>query len=195
MASDGRQQKQFGGLNAILHSAGPFVTRYADNEARDIASQIAQSFYQYLKADSDILAMTDDQISNGASSTLSSSNIITVVVGSHTDALAREFPIEISDSGISLTRANGERTLIPMSENLSAVYVSPLDEGRTELVIWGARKDSAAAAARLVPILPGVGQPDFVVLSESCRWKGVAGVHALGFFDYQWRISETSFII
>ena len=139
--------------------------------------------------------MSDDWTSNSIGRAVESSNIITVAIGSQISPSSRELPIKVSDQGISLTKANGRSKLIPKDDNPSAIYLRPLAEDRLELVIWGAQKDSAAAAARLIPILPGVGQPDFVILSESCRWKGVAGVHALGFFDSQWRISETSYIL
>lgn len=139
--------------------------------------------------------MSDYQTSDSASTAISSGSVITVATGPRLNSSSQEFPIDVSDQGISLTKADGRSILVPLYESPSAIYLRPLDESRTELVIWGAQKDSAAAAARLVPILPGVGQPDFVVLSKSCRWKGVAGVYALGFFDSQWRISETSFIL
>ena len=190
-----RQQNQMGGLNAILHSTGPFLVRHTEEGAEDIASQIAQNLYQYLKSDSDIFSISDNWESNSLGSVAESSNVITVATGSSIYNSDSEFPIQVSERGISLMKANGRTLTIPSEDNPSAIYVRPLAGDKTELVIWGAQKDSAAMAARLVPILPGVGQPDFIVLSESCRWKGVGGVLAMGYFDYQWRISEASYIV
>ena len=194
-ASNIRQKNQMGGLNAILHSTGPFLIRHNGDDAGQIASQIAQNLYQYLKADSDISSASDSWESNDLDSAAESSNVITVATGTRIGDSVQEFPIQVSEGGISLTKANGRTVTIPSEDNPSAIYLRPLAGGRTELVIWGAQKDSTAMAARLVPILPGVGQPDFVVLSESCRWKGVGGVLAMGYFDYQWRISEASYIM
>lgn len=184
-----------GGLNAILHSSGPFLIRHTEDDAEDVASQIAQNLYQYLKADSDISLMSDDGRSKSPGSVAESSNVITVATGSQIPDAVQDFAIQVSEGGISLTKANGRTVRIPSEDNPSAIYVRPLAGGKTELVIWGAQKDSTAMAARLVPILPGVGQPDFIVLSESCRWEGVGGVLAMGYFDYQWRISEASYVI
>lgn len=184
-----------GGLNAILHSSGPFLIRHTEDDAEDVASQIAQNLYQYLKADSDISLISDDGGSSNPGSIAESSNVITVATGSQIPDSVQDFAIQVSEGGISLTKANGRTVRIPSEDNPSAIYVRPLAGGKTELVIWGAQKDSTAMAARLVPILPGVGQPDFIVLTESSRWKGVGGVLAMGYFDYQWRISEASYIV
>lgn len=43
-------------------------------------------------------------------------------------------------------------------------------------------------------MLTGVGQPDFVVLSEEAKWKGLEGTLALGFFGPQWQITASSFV-
>ena len=61
-------------------------------------------------------------------------------------------------------------------------------------MVWGVDLVGLEQAARLVPALTGVGQPDFVVMSAECRLLGHAGVYAAGFFDYSWQISESSYI-
>lgn len=66
-------------------------------------------------------------------------------------------------------------------------------EGQVELVVWGTDVAAVAIAARLAPTLTGVGQPDFVVLGADSAWKGIDGAVALGFFDSEWEVSETSF--
>jgi hypothetical protein len=45
-----------------------------------------------------------------------------------------------------------------------------------------------------LPMLTGVGQPDFIIVSKRCAWEGAAGVHAMGSFDNSWGVSETSFV-
>lgn len=79
-------------------------------------------------------------------------------------------------------------------EGLGAVFLRPLEKERLELVIWGVDGVGVRQAARLLPILTGVGQPDFVVLSGKCRWKGHAGAYAAGFLDRSWQISGGSYV-
>lgn len=81
----------------------------------------------------------------------------------------------------------------PFEEGLGAAFLRPLPDERLELVIWGYDDAGLRQAARLVPMLTGVGQPDFVVVSQRCRWKGADGVLAMGFFDHAWEISKASF--
>lgn len=77
---------------------------------------------------------------------------------------------------------------------MGVIFLRPLEDEKLELVVWGSDIEGLEQAARLVPTLTGVGQPDFLVLSESCRWKGHAGLYAACFFDHSWRISPGSYI-
>jgi hypothetical protein len=43
-------------------------------------------------------------------------------------------------------------------------------------------------------MVTGVGQPDFVVLGESAKWKGIEGALAMGFFDSTWEVTPSSVI-
>jgi hypothetical protein len=75
---------------------------------------------------------------------------------------------------------------------LAAVFLRPVPPRRLELVVWGADEASLAVAARLVPMLTGVGQPDFVVLDRRMLAKGVDAVLAMGFLDTAWEVSAGS---
>jgi hypothetical protein len=79
-------------------------------------------------------------------------------------------------------------------DGLAAIFLRPLHNESLELMVWGVDLVGLEQAARLVPALTGVGQPDFVVMSAECRLLGHAGVYAAGFFDYSWQISESSYI-
>lgn len=76
---------------------------------------------------------------------------------------------------------------------MGAIFLRPLDDERLELVIWGYDVDGLQQAARLAPTLTGVGQPDFIVTTAECRWRGAAGVAAAGFFSYDWQIAAESY--
>lgn len=77
---------------------------------------------------------------------------------------------------------------------MGAIFLRPLLNERLELVVWGFDQQGLRQAARLVPMLTGVGQPEFVVVSQRCAWEGAAGVLAMGSFDNFWNVSEASFV-
>jgi hypothetical protein len=77
---------------------------------------------------------------------------------------------------------------------LGTAFLRPLHNESLELVLWGSDKVGLEQAIRMVPTLSGTGQPDFVVLGNEARWKGIAGVLAMGFFDHAWQISQASYI-
>lgn len=62
------------------------------------------------------------------------------------------------------------------------------------MVVWGFDKRGLRTAARLVPMLSGVGQPDFIVVGNESTWKGHAGIVAMGFLDYAWNVSQASYL-
>ncbi|KAL1968758.1 hypothetical protein VTN77DRAFT_1584 [Rasamsonia byssochlamydoides] len=202
-----RYGRQLGSMDAILRSSGPFTIRACSPGANHVASQISRNLFQYFAADS--LLLDGCNVTSGAQST--EANVITVALGDLLPPAASDaFPISISGDRLRLSRESAhDRVNHPSSchqqEDLSsydyelesgmgALFLRPLDEERLELVVWGADIAGLEHAARLVPALTGVGQPDFVVLSAKCRWMGPAGVYALGFFDHSWRISAASYI-
>jgi hypothetical protein len=65
-----------------------------------------------------------------------------------------------------------------------------LPEERLELVVWAADRASLQAAVRLMPMMTGVGVPDFVVADTTMLWKGVEGALAMGFLDENWQASS-----
>lgn len=90
--------------------------------------------------------------------------------------------------------AFGFRRTYQFEAGLGAAFLRPLPDERLELVIWGYDDTGLRQAARLVPMLTGVGQPDFIVVSRRCGWKGASGVLAMGLFDYAWKVSKASFL-
>lgn len=111
------------------------------------------------------------------------------------ERLADEYAVEIKDGeGISIRDALGNTRLYPSDEGLGAIFLRPLPDERLNLVVWGFDDAGLRSAARLVPMLTGVGQPDFIVVSKVCAWKGAAGILALGFLDHRWNVSKTSYL-
>ena len=155
----------------------------------DIALQIARNLYQYFAADSEIIDM-DAAIGSR------SGNVISVtlgpdssVLGSHSDSIG------LDDGGtLYIRRSGGIKTVFPLELGMGAIFLRPLLDERLELVVWGFDKQGLRQSARLMPMLTGVGQPDFVVVSKRCAWEGAAGVLAMGSFDNFWKVSEASFI-
>ncbi|KAL1648008.1 hypothetical protein SLS58_002333 [Diplodia intermedia] len=180
-----RHGKQLGAIDAILRSNGTFKIESHGAGTEELALQISRNLYTYFSADAAI----------GGSA--AAGNLITVAVGTRLPASQDgDFPIQVTDSGTLLVRApSGEELLFGEEEDVAAIYLRPGTTGQEslELVVWGGTAQTAAIAARLVPTLTGVSQPDFVVLDKSSSWKGAEGAVAMGFFDERWNIASTSF--
>ena len=151
--------------------------------------QIANNLFQYFGADSEILV--DDEKPG-----LGIGNIITVALGNHIIPESPFFAIKIDPTrGLSITDTYGKEKVHRFEAGLGAIYLRPLPDERLELVVWGFDEAGLVLAARLVPMLTGVGQPDFVVIGRESAWKGATGARAMGFFDHAWNISPASYLI
>ncbi len=182
-----RGRRQLGGLEAILRSTGTFTIKHQGHQTRRTALHTARNLYQYFSADARIEHMH-------ANSSGQPGNVISVATGMELPkSLLHGFPIQLTaNKALSIRDSDGQQRLYS-GDGLSAIFLRPLGGERLELVIWGTDSDSMAVAARLVPMLTGVGQPDFVILGNSCRWKGVEGALAMGFFNHAWNVSKSSF--
>lgn len=180
-----RSRKQSGRLDAILSSKDSFKIKSSSDAGRVLALQISHNLFQYFGADSDI--MEQDGALEGKG------NIISVVEGQDVDdGHFPHHPIEIVNGSICVRGDDGVVKRYSADTN-SAIFLRPLPDDRLELTIWGGDKTSLARAARMMPMLPGVGQPEFIILSRESAWKGIEGVLAMGFFDSQWNVTRSSF--
>ena len=125
-----------------------------------------------------------------------SGNVISVALGSGSPVLrSRSDPVGLDNGrGLYVRRRGGIKTVFPFEVGMGAIFLRPLLNERLELVVWGFDQQGLRQAARLVPMLTGVGQPEFVVVSQRCAWEGAAGVLAMGSFDNFWNVSEASFV-
>ena len=183
-----RHGAQLGPLDSIVRSFGRFLIR-TSGPVSDIALQIARNLFQYFAADSEII-----NISAAVGS--QSGNVISVALGPDSLALrSSSNPIGLDDDGrLYIRRHGGAKAVIPFEVGMGTIFLRPLLGERLELVVWGFDKQGLRQAARLVPMLTGVGQPEFVVVSKRCAWQGAAGVLAMGSFDNFWKMSEASFV-
>ena len=150
--------------------------------------QIARNFFQYFAADCVISMKLSEPVSTEG-------NIISVLLGQFSLPNWQPFAIELDHvKGILIRDSLGGERLYPFEEGLGAIYLRPLPNERLEMVVWGLDEAGLNRAARLVPMLTGVGQPDFVVLGKESAWKGIAGARAIGFFDYAWNVSAASYL-
>ncbi|OCK80274.1 hypothetical protein K432DRAFT_425876 [Lepidopterella palustris CBS 459.81] len=183
-----RSGRQLGSLDAILRVLGHFTIRHQSAETFEIALQVSRNLFQYFSADSAI-------INSSLTGDYGTGNIITIGIGEHLHPSAHSrFPIEVTASSLLIRDCEGSEKVYEGEDGLSAIFLRPLNDERLELVIWGVDKRSLQLAARLVPMLTGVGQPDFVVMRRSCLWKGAEGAVAMGFFDHSWNVSKSSLI-
>ena len=183
-----RRRSQLGPLQSILRTRGCFHIQCLTAGSSDVALQISRNLYQYFGADSEIVDGT-------SGTTMISGNVITLALG--TDILPAPLPshpIEINrDSGVVVHKFDGKKRIYAFQDGLGIIFLRPLSTQRLELVIWGFDDRGLRQAARLLPMLTGVGQPDFVVVRRRMAWEGAAGALAMGSFDSLWQITEASF--
>lgn len=157
----------------------------------NVALDISRNLFQYFAADSEIYVGSSKPV-------VSDGNLILLgfpdETGIEIQDLGRDFPIAKSGNTIVITDYRGRPRLYPLEPGMGLVYLYPLPNERLGLVIWGADEIGLRAAARLLPLRTGVGQPDFVVVGGEMKWKGVDGVKAMGTFDSLWRISPAAYL-
>ena len=151
--------------------------------------QISRNLIQYFAADSELTQGTDvGRRSEG--------NVVTVGLGRSVAELLREgSSIQVTETGVRLVRFDGSCKRIEFEEGLGVIALSRYSPTALEVFVWGFDAVGLRQAARLFPMLTGVGQPDFIILRKRCAWEGAAGVFALGSFTSSWKASESSFIL
>ncbi|KAG9195361.1 hypothetical protein G6011_00482 [Alternaria panax] len=185
-----RTGRQLGSMTAVLRTEGPFIIQHLSSSTNSsrIALQISRNLHQYFQADTNVVSSASDYLSSSATG-----NVITLATGSSLEASQTGFPIRVGKSGITIRGYRGQEHQYG-EEARGAAFLRPLGGERLELVLWGADDEGLRQASRIVPMLTGVGQPDFVIFSESAKWKGIEGVLAMGFFDSEWEVTPSSII-
>jgi predicted esterase len=184
-----RHGRQLGSMTAILRSQGSFIIRHPGfANTRHMALQISRNLHQYFQADASIHASYSDPTTLNASG-----NIISLAVSADVSASSPNFPLRVGTTGVSV---QGHRGRVQDYGDMvrGAAFLRPAGGERLELVIWGADDEGLRQAARVVPMLTGVGQPDFVVFGGSAKWRGIEGVLAMGFFDSEWKVTVSSVV-
>ncbi|KAI5297634.1 putative aminophospholipid-translocase [Ascosphaera pollenicola] len=197
-----RSGRQVGSLDAILRSNGRFSIVCA-KRTMALAVQISRNFLQYYGADSQIVGL--DKCSDAIGST--TGNIITVVEGrdyppaypyTGSRSPTSEFPVRITDEAIIVEGKDEEdedSAIYGIQPGRFVVTLRPLPDQRLELLLWGADGEAVRYASRLVPMVTGTGQPDFIVGDAGeLRVRGAGGVLAAGFFDWQWKVARGSYV-
>jgi hypothetical protein len=188
-----RYGRQLGALDAFLRTQGTFVIKKCSPGVDSLALQTSRNLLQYLAADSQIREDCSDGNDQGHVG-----NVVTLAVGIELPPpKLNSFPIRIDRDRLVILRND---SILPTLRHeylyepgLGAVFLRPLEDQRLELVVWGADLAGLRYAARLVPTTTGSGQPDYVVVSDRCRWKGFAGVYEAGHLDRSWQISPGSY--
>jgi hypothetical protein len=192
-----RYPTHFGGLEAILRTTGPFTLAYHGNDSFSTALEVARNLHTYFYADAELV--------DGNAIHTSIGNQITISVGNDipTYLCTEDFPISLcaNDDGTKGSVTLSLRALHPPAKTFKldsgqieagAIFLRPISSslGETlELVIWGSDTTMLSQAARLVPMMTGTGQPDFIVLDRSAAWRGVDGT-SLGWFDAWWEMGR-----
>jgi len=184
-----RRGRQLGAMNAIFNSHGSFTVLNQGEDTRNVSVQITRNLFQYYAADSII-------VNQNVKAPTGTGNVIRVVFGSEPSLPGLDgYPISIDhDLGISVRDVSGKNFHYAFEKGLGAVFLRPMSDERLELVIWGWDDMGLRQAARLVPMLTGVGQADFVILNKKCLLTGAQGALAMGFFDHVWNVTRASYL-
>ncbi|KAI5193509.1 hypothetical protein E4T38_09937 [Aureobasidium subglaciale] len=182
-----RHRNQLGGMDALFRTQNTLQIVSHSQQARRVALQMSRNLCQYLGADTEVL-------DSGNEPSRQYSNIIRVLISSDPPAShLGQFALQVdASSGISIRTTDGHMRY-PSSAGLGAIFLRPLPEGAVELVVWGHDAVGLDVASRLVPMLPGVGQPDFVVADKKMLQMGAGGVLAMGSFDHLWNVTGNSY--
>ena len=205
-----RYGRQRGALDAIMRTKGSFQIVMTSKDVLELAVQLSRNLFQYYGADSEIVQDREyhsmsslpfvpkwpGSPTNPECVPVAKGNVILIVHGPEVPpSQLQDFPIHIQDGQIELDdSSHGPPKRVPVQAGLGAIFLRPLREERLEVVVWGADEVGLRQAARLVPTLTGVGQPDFIILGNDACWRGIEGALAMGFFDYQWKISKGSYL-
>ena len=150
--------------------------------------QISRNLFQYFAADSELTQGTP-------AGSESKGNVVTVGLGRSVAELHREgSSIRVTETGLQLDRFDGSCRSFDFEEGLGVITLNRYSPTILEVFVWGFDMVGLRQAARLFPMLTGVGQPDLIILRKRCAWEGAAGVFALGSFTSSWKASESSFI-
>lgn len=151
--------------------------------------QISRNLFQYFAADSELTHGTDVGSDSGG-------NVVTVGLGRSVAELRREgSSIRVTETGVQLDRFDGSCRSFDFEEGLGVIALNRYSLTVLEVFVWGFDMLGLRQAARLFPMLTGVGQPDFIIVRKRCAWEGAAGVFALGSFTSSWKASESSFTL
>ena len=163
-----------GGLDAILRTQGRFTIDNCDRSTMKACLQISRNLMQYYGADAEIVEEAGQ----------TKGNVVTVIVGDLWSKFQREdLPAQVNVGYTSVMRKGGG----------GFICLGRLGRGRLQLIIWGDDAAGLDLMTRLVPTITGAGQPDFVVMDRSARWKGVGGALSMGFFNHDWSRSKVEF--
>ena len=174
----------------MLDTSGRYVL-LTSNETLSMAVQVSRNMFQYFGADAEIIGPDQpNQIAGGNRIFLSLGSAGLLATAGWHDTICTD-----EKKGLCLRGSNGRLTVYGFTEGLGAIFLRPGANETLELVIWGFDAVGLRFAARMVPMLTGVGQPDFLVVGQDCAWKGVAGVLALGYFANSWNIADGSAVL
>jgi predicted esterase len=193
-----RHGRQLGSIDSILRTKGAFqIVLHPSKHAKaveHIALQISRNLCQYFSADTEIIDDISEAVNNRTG------NVISVHLGVDVpnqlqDTKAAHHAITVHQDRIEVRNAQGsKRAYRPRNDGLAAIYLRPLPDERLELVVWGVDAASLQVAARLVPMMTGVGVPDFVIADSKMLWKSIEGTLAMGFLDENWNVSSNAIL-
>ena len=183
-----RSDHRLGTLNAILRTQDTFRIQCLSSRGADVALQISRNLYQYFGADAEVNEGKCDINSDLG-------NFITISVGMEDlPEFSNSCAITIDpEDGLLVETRDGSQMHYAIEDGLGIIFLQSHSNTRLDLVVWGSDETGLRQAARLFPMLTGVGQADFVVVRKQMGWEGATGALAMGSFDDHWQVSRASF--
>ena len=180
-----------------MHTKGPFSIGYASRDGWHVASEVARNLLQYYGADSELAAITSNTslISAAAAELHLNGNHISIFHGLDR-VLTRKMdaPFFFQDECLCIKTSTAAASRFAFKDGLGLICLCPLPNQRLELVIWGFDHSGLHRAARLIPLLPGVGQPDFIVVGDQMAVKLLMCGLAMCTIEYNWSAASASYI-
>lgn len=187
-----------GGLQAIFNTRDTFTILFdssssAGPDFMEKALEISNNLFQYYSADTEIIDTANFQ-GKVPGNLIVLGRIDPKYISPN---FAGKFPLkQAADGSIIISLRTGvDRTEKTYSQRpgIGIITTFPAENGRLGIFLWGSDADGLRRATRLFPIRTGVGQPDLIVVGPESGWKGAAGALALGMFDSEWQLTESSY--
>lgn len=189
-----RHVGSYGPIQSILKTDRPLkiVIGTMDKDALSILERIGQTlahdWYLYGNGDSEIVYDTDINVESLKGNVIQIGGNGLNRLG---DLLRQNDAIQLSRDGINLGALQVEYDQRHHPDS-GIMMIQPTIHDANMVIIHGTSISGLEMAAKIFPKRTGMPVPDFIITSESMRYKGLGGIRAAGYFSNEWEIEPQS---